>query len=148
MTNKVKDLFNHIELLPEKVQSILDRYSDGDIFYAECEELLKELKPYGLTFDYSLDGEPTNLRYEQSKVWTDTFGHVYVAYGSSLYNGYTIEEIEDKVNSYEWNNSDKKKYIENCRAVIKSQLAYMNAGLIESRMNANFNITLKYLTKN
>lgn len=55
------DLFEQYETLPSEVQKIIMKYSEVGT-YQGCEEFLKELKPYGYTFDYYLSAEPFNLR--------------------------------------------------------------------------------------
>jgi hypothetical protein len=59
---ETNDLFNDWENLPEEVQAILDKYRDWENDYRVCEELLKELKAVGYTFEYGLDAVPFNLR--------------------------------------------------------------------------------------
>ncbi len=56
------DLFEYPGRLPVKVLEIIDKYSELDNTYENCEKLLQELKPYGYIFDYYLDAEPFNLR--------------------------------------------------------------------------------------
>ena len=46
---------------PKEVKAILDSFDEMENTYKECERLLTELKPYGYTFDYGLDGEPFDL---------------------------------------------------------------------------------------
>ena len=53
------DLFEYYEDLPQEVQNIILTFEDET--YEECERLLKELKPYGYTFEYYLDASPYNL---------------------------------------------------------------------------------------
>ncbi|MEL0637655.1 hypothetical protein V6259_12880 [Marinomonas sp. TI.3.20] len=58
------DLFEHIDTLPETVREIVLAYSGEDegIGYQECQELEQALKPLGYTFDWGLDGTPSDLR--------------------------------------------------------------------------------------
>jgi len=56
---KELDLFEHYEELPQEVQDIIATFEDET--YTECERLLRELKPYGYTFEYYLDASPYNL---------------------------------------------------------------------------------------
>jgi hypothetical protein len=50
------------EALPIEVQKILQAFDpDGDA-YKECEKLVNDLRPYGYTIDYYLDGVPYNFR--------------------------------------------------------------------------------------
>ena len=53
------DLFEQYETLPKEVQNIISTFVDET--YLECERLLKELEPYGYTFEYGLDAQPYNL---------------------------------------------------------------------------------------
>jgi hypothetical protein len=59
MENK-KDLFEHPELIPKNVQSILNSFSDCSYF--ECKRINNELKNIGYCFEYCLDAIPYNLR--------------------------------------------------------------------------------------
>tara|TARA_R110002096_G_scaffold20458_3_gene67591 strand:- start:586 stop:783 length:198 start_codon:yes stop_codon:yes gene_type:complete len=56
------DLFEHYEQLPIHVQEIISGFSEGGNLYAECERLLRELRPLGYEFEYGLSGEPYDLR--------------------------------------------------------------------------------------
>jgi len=56
------DLFDHYGQLPKPVQEIISGFSEEGNLYAECERLLRELKPLGYEFDYDLSGEPYDLR--------------------------------------------------------------------------------------
>jgi len=58
---EIRDLFQYPELLPKKIQKILEKIGD-DLTYKSCENLIKKLKPMGYTFDYYLDATPYNLR--------------------------------------------------------------------------------------
>lgn len=58
---QIQDLFETPELIPQKVQEVLDTFTE-DYTYQEMERLLVELKPLGHTFDYGLDAEPYDLR--------------------------------------------------------------------------------------
>lgn len=53
------DLFNHIDQLPTKVQSLLSRECES---YQDCEQLTAELNELGYTMDYDLDAVGYNLR--------------------------------------------------------------------------------------
>ncbi len=64
------DLFEHPELIPEPVQSILKKYEDeylNGATYELNERLLNELKPVGYSFEYYLDAEPYNLHKTNQK---------------------------------------------------------------------------------
>ena len=63
----MRDLFDHLEELPTPVRRVCKRftrilaageYNDFDV----CAVFLKALKTDGYTFNYGLDGVPTNLR--------------------------------------------------------------------------------------
>lgn len=55
------DLFEHIEDLPQNVQTILETYEDLDATYDNCRAMLTELEAVGYTFEYYLDAIPVNL---------------------------------------------------------------------------------------
>jgi hypothetical protein len=58
------ELFEHWESLPVGINGILAKYAEIDGgTYHDCRALELELEPYGLTFDWGLDGEPFNLRF-------------------------------------------------------------------------------------
>lgn len=56
------DLFRQIELVPNEVQAIIDKYSLMDNNYENCENLLNELKDIGWTCEFGLDATPNGLR--------------------------------------------------------------------------------------
>ena len=56
------DLFEHYDTLPNELQKLLNRFSELDNTYFECEILLNECKKLGYTFDYYLDAIPFNLK--------------------------------------------------------------------------------------
>jgi hypothetical protein len=56
------DLFEHYNQLPSEVLKVLDKFSEMDNTYLECEALLNELKPFGYSFEYGLDAQPFNLK--------------------------------------------------------------------------------------
>jgi hypothetical protein len=62
----MKDLFEHPNELPEKIQAILSRYNDLEIEksvqYDDLIQMGKELAEYGYCFDFFLDCIPINLR--------------------------------------------------------------------------------------
>lgn len=58
----MNDLFETPELLPNNVQEILNKFSEMDNTYEECEELVSELNQVGYTCDYYLDAVPYDLR--------------------------------------------------------------------------------------
>ena len=51
-----------LQVLPEAVQTILDKYSTGENDYENCANMAIELEAVGYTCDYGLDAEPHNLR--------------------------------------------------------------------------------------
>lgn len=58
-----KDLFNHIETLPENVQRLIESYGNKwDYSYRICSKMQEDLEALGYTFDYYLDAQPYNLR--------------------------------------------------------------------------------------
>jgi hypothetical protein len=63
------DLFEHLELLPIEVLSILEKYSELDENYENCANLVYELEEVGYTCEYYLDAEPYNLRNIEFDNW-------------------------------------------------------------------------------
>lgn len=58
----MEDLFQTPILLPTEVQVIIEKYSDMDTTYENCQLLVDELEQVGYTCDYGLDGIPYDLR--------------------------------------------------------------------------------------
>ena len=56
------DLFEHYETLPIEVREVLEKHSNDDNTYENCEELIIDLEKVGYTCDYGLDGVPFDLR--------------------------------------------------------------------------------------
>jgi hypothetical protein len=58
------DLFEHFELMPDKLKEIIDNHYDeyGEGDYNTTEALLKKVEEIGYTFDYGLDNSPYGLR--------------------------------------------------------------------------------------
>lgn len=56
-----EDLFETPELLPPEVLELLESYTENNIGYNECANLLAKLNKLGYTFEYDLDGCPYNL---------------------------------------------------------------------------------------
>ena len=55
------DLLEQYETLPQDLQDFI--VSKGEVRgYKECDEFIAELKKFGYTCDYGLDGEPYGLR--------------------------------------------------------------------------------------
>jgi hypothetical protein len=61
------DLFEHPELIPTHVQSILDQHSGIDCTYESCNKLIAALNEVGYTCEYYLDSEPFNLHKVENK---------------------------------------------------------------------------------
>ena len=57
-----KDMFEYYDELPKEVQAILDKYSEMDNNYANCDNLVDELTEIGWICDYGLSAEPYDLR--------------------------------------------------------------------------------------
>jgi hypothetical protein len=62
MEQEYIDLFEHLETLPAEVQTIIHSYDDLEFTYERCEQMLKELRPLGYTFEYYLDAQPYHLQ--------------------------------------------------------------------------------------
>ena len=56
------DWFERYDELPIEVKSILDKYSEMDNNYENCENLSNELFNVKWTIEYGLSAEPYNLR--------------------------------------------------------------------------------------
>lgn len=56
------DLFEIPEKIPSNVMAILDKYSEMDNTYENCQRLVDELEAIGYTCEYGLDAEPYNLK--------------------------------------------------------------------------------------
>ena len=92
------DLFEHLELLPIEVLSILDKYSELSDTYDNCRNLVYELEQVGYTCDYYLDAEPFDLRNIQFDNWVNDdniikFDNGY-ATQDALYNNRLKDEVE------------------------------------------------------
>lgn len=55
------DFFERHELLPKKVQRIINNTGEAE-GYKGCDKLLKKLQSIGWTFEYGLDASPYDLR--------------------------------------------------------------------------------------
>lgn len=55
------DLFEHPELLPQRLQIVLSKVED-DLTYDQCAALLARVERMGYTFEWGLDATPYNLR--------------------------------------------------------------------------------------
>jgi hypothetical protein len=60
----MKDLFQHINELPLKIQEILNKYREADFSYELCGQMEAELNPLGYSFEWGLTGGPFNLKKE------------------------------------------------------------------------------------
>jgi hypothetical protein len=61
----MKDLFEHIDTLPESVRAIVEEYNIklyDNCTYEICEEFLDKMYALGYTFEYGLDACPYNLK--------------------------------------------------------------------------------------
>jgi hypothetical protein len=58
----MEDLFEHPDLIPEKVQAIIDSRDYKICGYKELTRIINELEPLGYTFDFGLDAEPYELK--------------------------------------------------------------------------------------
>jgi len=61
-----------------------------------------------------------------------------------LYNGMTIEQIENNIRE-SMSNIHEKEYLDNCRQVITNQMTGYNLNQIDSIKNYNFDLTMYYL---
>jgi hypothetical protein len=61
------DLFEHPELIPTHVQSILDKHSGMDCTYGDCDKLVADLNAVGYDCDFDLNAELYNLRKVEDK---------------------------------------------------------------------------------
>jgi hypothetical protein len=55
------DLFEHPELLPQRLQIVLSKI-ESDLTYDQCAALLSRVERMGYTFEWGLDATPYNLR--------------------------------------------------------------------------------------
>jgi len=60
--NSMEDLFEHPDLIPEKVQAIIDSRNFEICGYKELTRIINELEPLGYTFNFGLDAEPYELK--------------------------------------------------------------------------------------
>lgn len=82
-------------------------------------------------------------------VWHGSIGcNLWVEYNTPLYNGYTVQEIENKLKHLKWHEEDKKRYLSNVKQVIDIQMSGVNLNEIEGLKNQNFAITKFYLEQN
>lgn len=56
-----RDLFNHVDELPQAVQDLLNSKDECES-YEDCNTLIEELNELGYTMDYDLDAVGYNLR--------------------------------------------------------------------------------------
>ena len=57
-----RDMFDYYDELPIDVQAILDKYSEMDNNYTNCDKLIDELVEVGWICEYGLSAEPYDLR--------------------------------------------------------------------------------------
>jgi len=57
-----RDLFETPELLPKEVQDVIDKHSEMDTTYENCNTLIDDLNKVGYTCEYGLDGIPHSLK--------------------------------------------------------------------------------------
>lgn len=58
----MEDLFDNIEILPEKVKKAIEKFEFSSLSYLDCRDLVKDLEKLGYTCEYGLDACPYNLR--------------------------------------------------------------------------------------
>ena len=58
----MEDLFDSIEILPEKVKKAIENFETSDLSYVACQRLVHDLELLGYTCEYGLDACPYNLR--------------------------------------------------------------------------------------
>ena len=56
-----RDLFNHLDEVPQEVLDILEEFEENGCTYDNCEILVERLNEVGYTCEYELDAEPYNL---------------------------------------------------------------------------------------
>ena len=86
-----KDLFETLDLIPQEVRNIIEKYEEAGADYKMCQNLIKELEQVGYTCEFGLDGVPYNLK----KIDKEYFYSVWV--GGVEVNNYllTKEEAEN-----------------------------------------------------
>jgi hypothetical protein len=57
-----KDLFETLDLVPQEVRNIIEKYEEAGANYKMCQNLIKELEQVGYTCDFGLDGVPYELK--------------------------------------------------------------------------------------
>ena len=87
------DLFETPEVLPKEVQAILEKYSQSDFNYEQCNYLVDELEQVGYTCEFGLDAIPYDLKkiIKEPKFYQavlkpikDIMNHVYPQGGITL----------------------------------------------------------------
>jgi hypothetical protein len=56
------DLFETPEVLPANVRTLIDKFSEMDATYENCNTLVQELNKIGYTCEYGLDAIPYELK--------------------------------------------------------------------------------------
>jgi hypothetical protein len=57
-----KDLFETLDLIPQEVRNIIEKYEEAGADYKMCQNLIKELEQVGYTCEFGLDGVPYELK--------------------------------------------------------------------------------------
>lgn len=118
----MKDLFEYPEEQPEELKAILSKYEDQEQDYNTCKALLSEVQAIGYTFEYYLDAVPFDLRKLEE---------------ADLYNGKTIEQINDCIENSHLIADHKALYMRNVQNVIQYQQSKTNLHLIEGMKAEN-----------
>lgn len=95
------DLFEHLELLPIEVLSILEKYSELSETYENCGNMVSELEQVGYTCDYYLDAVLFDLRNIQFDNWVNDDNII------KFDNGYATQDAQynnrlDEVELYKY----------------------------------------------
>lgn len=60
--DEVEDLFDNYDALPNEVKAVLEKHSEMDNTYENCDKLISDLNEIGYTCDYGLDAIPYELK--------------------------------------------------------------------------------------
>ena len=88
------DLFETPELLPKEVQDIIEKHSEMDTTYENCNTLIQDLEKVGYTCDYGLDGVP----YELKKIEVDKQKQIIQKLEDLVHNRFTLLTLNDMLN--------------------------------------------------
>lgn len=58
----MEDLFEQLEILPNEVIQVLDKFTNSNMDYESCQRLVDELELIGYTCEYGLDACPYGLK--------------------------------------------------------------------------------------